>query len=110
MPRVLRAYLFALAESGRNLVRKTGARSHRPGRFTSVQDLTRKLMRYIRALSKTTPPSNGNTTMFAAEFCHANELAATGHWYSFTRPFFLVPHEANLTPLAHIRVPLLCPW
>ena len=52
----LHAHLLVLAQSGRNLVRKTGARSHRPGIFTSVQDLSRKLMRYIRAYSKTARP------------------------------------------------------
>jgi hypothetical protein len=41
--------------------------------------LSRKLMRYIRAYSKPPGPSNGNTPMSAAESCHANELAATGH-------------------------------
>ena len=49
------------------------------GIFTSVHDLARKLMRYVRAYSKTARHSNGNTTMFAEDSCHANELAATGH-------------------------------
>ena len=45
------------------------------GIFTSVQDLARKLMRYVRAYSKS--PSNGSTQMSAAESCHANELTET---------------------------------
>jgi transposase len=49
------------------------------GIFTSVQDLSRKLMRYIRAYSKTPAPSNGNTPTFEGESSHANEIAATGH-------------------------------
>jgi hypothetical protein len=49
------------------------------GIFTSVRDLSRKLMRYIRAYSKNCPPLlNGNTPTFGGESSHANELAATG--------------------------------
>ena len=48
------------------------------GAFTSVQDLSRKLMRYIRAYSKTAP-SNGNIPMFEREFSHSNEFTAASH-------------------------------
>jgi hypothetical protein len=46
------------------------------GVFTSVRDLARKLMRYIRTYSKTRARSTGSTLMFAAECQHANEFAA----------------------------------
>jgi transposase len=49
------------------------------GIFTSVQDLSRKLMRYIRAYSKTARPFKWNTPTFEGESSHANELAATGY-------------------------------
>jgi transposase len=51
------------------------------GIFTSVQDLSRKLMRYIRAYSKTARPFKWKySDEFAAESSHANEFAATGHF------------------------------
>ena len=49
------------------------------GIFTSVNDLARKLMRYIRAYSKPLGLSSGNTPISAGEFSRANELPATGY-------------------------------
>jgi transposase len=49
------------------------------GIFTSVKDLARKLMRYIRAYSKTARPFKWKYTMSAGESFPANKLAATGH-------------------------------
>ena len=45
------------------------------GAFTSVQDLSRKLMRYIRAYSKAAP-SNGDIPMFERKSSDANEFTA----------------------------------
>ena len=49
------------------------------GVFTSVQDLARKLMRYIRAYSKTAKPFKWKYSDVREESSHANELAATSH-------------------------------
>jgi hypothetical protein len=50
------------------------------GIFTSVQDLSRKLLRYIRAYFENHPPlQNGSIQTCEGESSHANELAATGH-------------------------------
>lgn len=50
------------------------------GVSTSVKDLARKLMRYIRAYSKNPQPSNGSILMSPRESTHAKELTATGHY------------------------------
>jgi transposase len=49
------------------------------GVFSSVRDVARKLMRYIRAYSKTVARSIGSTPMCAAGCQHANEFTATSH-------------------------------
>ena len=49
------------------------------GIFTSVRDLARNSCVTFAPTRKPPAPSNGNTTMFAGESSHANELAATGH-------------------------------
>jgi hypothetical protein len=52
------------------------------GVFRSVPDLAHKLMRYVRAYSKTVRALNGSTPMSAIACRYANELTATGHLVS----------------------------
>jgi len=49
------------------------------GIFTSVQDLARKLMRYIRAYSKTARPFRWKYSDLRRRILPANVLTATGH-------------------------------
>jgi hypothetical protein len=61
-----------------NLFRRDEREASARSIFNSVQELSRKLMRYIRAYSKIALPSSGNLPTFAGEFSRANELPATG--------------------------------
>jgi hypothetical protein len=71
--------LLVLAQSGRTVVRQNRARRDARGVFTSIADLKRKLMRYIRRYNE--PPKPVKWKYFDPTRRITSDSTVTGHYF-----------------------------